>query len=520
MSSVQDFYAVLGVPAEAGEADIRKAYHSLARRLHPDVNTHPGAKLQYAKVSDAFETLNNPLTRHEFDTKSKANEKQQYFSLRITPSKHSMAAMNELQVLYLLVEIVPNRELGREKVVTPLNLGLVIDRSVSMNGPRLERIKVAAHQIIEQLAPQDILSIVSFSDRAELLVKAAPISDKGAAKAMVTMMQAGGGTEIFQGLQMGYDEVHRFVGHNRISHVILITDGRTFGDEANCLDLARKAATEGIGISAMGIGDEWNDVFLDQMVSLAGGNSEYINTPSAVIRFLNEKVRSLGNALADRVSVSVAPDPDIKVESIFRLTPSPQQMSAEADPIPIGQIDSSNNTNLLIQLQMPALPVPGYRTLLRLEVGGDVVWDAHTHYELIADTSIEVAPNPPPEEPPVQIIDALGKLTLYKMQQKAVEAASKGNVQAATRRLENLATRLLAAGEEELANQAMAEAKRVSATSSLSEEGSKRLKYGTRSLIDGAIKSTKQINGGSRTKRIDGTGNIDSANTPKGSEPK
>jgi Ca-activated chloride channel family protein len=81
------------------------------------------------------------------------------------------------------------------------------------------------------------------------------------------------------------------------------------------------------------------------------------------------------------------------------------------------------------------------------------------------------------------ILDALGKLTLYRMQQKAEEAVKRGDVREATRRLENLATRLLAAGQDELAQQAITEAQRVSSTSALSDEGQKRLKYGTRMLL-------------------------------------
>lgn len=81
------------------------------------------------------------------------------------------------------------------------------------------------------------------------------------------------------------------------------------------------------------------------------------------------------------------------------------------------------------------------------------------------------------------ILDALGKLTLHRMQQKAEEAVKRGDVREATRRLENLATRLLAAGHDELAQQAISEAQRVSSTSALSDEGQKRLKYGTRMLL-------------------------------------
>jgi Ca-activated chloride channel family protein len=90
------------------------------------------------------------------------------------------------------------------------------------------------------------------------------------------------------------------------------------------------------------------------------------------------------------------------------------------------------------------------------------------------------------------ILDALGKLTLYRMQQKIQESLQQGDVREATRRLENLATRLLAAGQEDLANAAMSEARRVANTNSLSGEGQKKLKYGTRMLLLGAPKDADQ----------------------------
>ena len=96
---------------------------------------------------------------------------------------------------------------------------------------------------------------------------------------------------------------------------------------------------------------------------------------------------------------------------------------------------------------------------------------------------MEVAENPEPEDPPLAILDALGKLSLYRMQQKAESALQDGNVVEATRRLENLATRLLAAGQDDLAQMAMVEARRVYNTNMLSEQGRKTLKFGTRWLL-------------------------------------
>jgi Ca-activated chloride channel family protein len=132
---------------------------------------------------------------------------------------------------------------------------------------------------------------------------------------------------------------------------------------------------------------------------------------------------------------------------------------------------------------MPPSDRIGFRTIARLDVTGDILIAERQSYKVLSDISIELSDNPPSEDPPLPILDALGKLTLYRMQQKTEESLQQGRVAEATRRLENLATRLLAAGQEDLAQRAIVEARRVASTNMLSEEGRKTLKFGTRSLL-------------------------------------
>jgi hypothetical protein len=132
---------------------------------------------------------------------------------------------------------------------------------------------------------------------------------------------------------------------------------------------------------------------------------------------------------------------------------------------------------------MPPSSKSGFRTISRIDVTADILPANRQGYKVLSDTSVEIARNPEPEEPPLVILDALGKLSLYRMQQKAEVALSEGKVLEATRRLENLATRLLAAGQNDLAQMAMSEARRVSNTNMLSEQGRMTLKFGTRMLL-------------------------------------
>jgi Ca-activated chloride channel family protein len=484
MDASRNLYAILGIPPEADQEAIREAYRMAARRFHPDANPHEGADIQFRDIATAYEILGNALQRAEYDrARRKYKDEPQYFTLRVIPSKRVLNTLGEPQVIYLLLEINPMQQADQQQREVRLNLTLVLDRSTSMKGQRLDKVKIAAHQIIDQLTENDILSVVSFSDRADVLIPARPVNDKTAMRSMVSMMRADGGTEIFHGLSAGVDECRRHLGPRMVNHVILLTDGRTFGDEEQCLKLAEKAAQQGIAISAMGIGEEWNDSFLDALASRTGGTSAYITSPNAVVRFLNDRVRSLGDSFAERLHLSIAPDSDVILESIFKLQPSPQPIDIQPQPIPLGILEADRSVSVLVQLQMPPSDRIGFRTIARLDVTGDILIAERQSYKVLSDISIELSDNPPSEDPPLPILDALGKLTLYRMQQKTEESLQQGRVAEATRRLENLATRLLAAGQEDLAQRAIVEARRVASTNMLSEEGRKTLKFGTRSLL-------------------------------------
>ncbi len=481
----QNLYTILGVPPDASVEEIKKAYRIGARRFHPDANSHLGAAIQFREITAAYETLNDPRRRAEYDRAlRRITDRRPYLTINVTPSRRTIAPLKEPQILYLLAEIKPGRPESHQQEAA-LNLGLVIDRSTSMKGARLERVKAAAHSIIDGLDPEDMLSIVTFSDRAEVVLPATLIgqSQRQTLKALVTTTQAGGGTAIFQGLAQGFNQVSRNLRRDQINHILLLTDGQTYGDEPECMDLAEQAAEKGITISGMGIGQEWNDVFIDALSARTGGTSAYIESSKAVTTFLEEHIRSLDNAYAERVNLSVAPDTEVVLENAFKITPRPMPISLDTQPIPLGALEIAYPLSVLFQVQLPPLETEGAFPLARLDVTGDIMAASLEGNKAIADVVIQVEPGAGPTSPPGSILNALGKLTLYRMQEKAQEALQRGDIQEATQKLENLATRLLAGGQTQLAEAARDEARRVATTHKLSEEGGKKLKYGTRALL-------------------------------------
>lgn len=347
----------------------------------------------------------------------------------------------------------------------------------------MDVVKATAIQILRRLRSQDVFSIVTFSDRAEVLIPASQDVELGKLEARIQMLQTSGGTEIFQGLEMAYGQIQRNLNRTFINQIILITDGRTYGDEEKCLTLANKAAENRIGISGLGIGHGWNDTFLDELAKRTGGNSNYVSNPKDIQRLLLEKMNHLWQVFAEEVTLEFHKSSTVELRYAFRLSPEVGLLPLES-PIHLGPIPRDSNLTVLMEFV-----VPGEAS----KAQGITLFDG----ELTAAVSTLVTPMKPmpvfltrsvttkleDTPPPKDIVQALSKLTLYRMQEQARLEVGVGNYNLASERLKNLANHLLAQGEKGLARTALLEAENVQRTKAYSQEGDKQIKYGTRALL-------------------------------------
>ncbi len=473
-----DLYACLGVERAATAEQIRQAYRQVARRFHPDVNPDPAAHEEFKAIAAAYEVLGDPVRRAEYDTQAPPNPPH-FFTAQLTCSRSQLLRLAEPQIVYVLAEIAPQRNMA--PVRPPLNLGLAIDCSTSMQGIRLDQVKSAARQIIETLNEQDTFSVVAFSDRAEVILPAQPCINKIALYSKINSIAAGGGTEILQGVLHGLLELQGALNANKVNHLILLTDGRTYGDEDDCLLLAQLAEQDGILISGLGIGDEWNDSFMDQLAAGTGGEAQYVSSPEVVTKLLADKVKHLGETLA-RLQLRVICDPGVKLKSVFKVAPEAQPLAAAMQPIRLGNLFQDNSLSLLLEFVISTTP-DSERSLARLQLIGDILNSSKSEERWAREISLPQTDTPSAAAPPPIIVTALDKLTLYRLQEQAWADAEEGNIAKATQRLQTLASRLLATGEQNLANIALGEAARLSQTRQISAENRKRIKYGTRALI-------------------------------------
>ena len=481
----QDYYALLGVARDASQEEIRRAYFEAARKLHPDKNTAAGETELFLGVQQAYEVLSNPNRRKQYDATLPPEQKISLpYTYKILYSRPNLVHLDEPQMLYFILELESPPE-ARESPSPPLNVGLVLDRSTSMQGEKMDIVKATAIQVLRSLRPQDVLSVVAFSDRAEVIVPASYQQEKTRLEAKIQMIQPSGATEIYQGLEAGVKEVMRSLDPRRINHVILLTDGHTYGDEQQCIALASRLAEKGIGVSSMGIGQEWNDIFLDVLSTRTGGSSAYIAKPQDIKRLLLEKFNSLAQTYAEDITLDTTFIEEVEMTYAFRLQPDPSPIALGEDTLHLGSILQDTSTQVIFEyiIHPKAVKSESLTVLdgtLKVPIASQIMPVPPLHLRLRRP----ISDSPEMEPPPPKIVQALSRLMLYRMQERARKDVEKGNVEGATRQLQTLAANLLTQGERSLAQTILLEVEYLQKQNELTIEGSKKIKYGTRSLFD------------------------------------
>ena len=480
---IQDYYTMLGLSRFASQNEIRNAYLKAAKRLHPDKNVGPGETELFMDIQQAYQVLSNPPQRSAYDANLPPEEAPGRIKQSFLISRSSLSPLNEKQLAYVLIDLTPTEETIAENISIPLNICLVLDCSTSMNGEKLNMVKAATIQLLEILKPQDIFSVVTFNDRAEVVIPATRQANKHKTENQIRKLKTSGGTEMLQGLKAGLEEINRYHNPKYTNHIILLTDGHTYGDEQACYAMAKDAAVKKIGISAMGIGNDWNDAFLDQLTNLTGGHSMLVSHADDIERLLTERVSKLSKTFADNVIFEYTLRDGVEISYAFRLLPETDPIGCE-NPMQFGPILHDWPLSILLELIIhPSTVDDKFITLLegKIEISANGI-EAPLPF-IPVNLFLPLSNAGTPETPPLAIIQALSKLTLYRMQEKARSEVAAGNFAKATQHLQRLATHLLTQGEKSLAKTVMLEIEHIETQNKYSGQGEKQIKYGTRALL-------------------------------------
>jgi uncharacterized protein YegL len=407
--------------------------------------------------------------------------------LHWTLSRGVLAESSEPQLVYVLVEAIA-QGLPTSLPKLPLNLCLVVDRSSSMRGERLTHVKEAAQRIVDQMGPEDHFSLVTFNDRADVVVSGQRVRNKAELKRMIGNVEAAGGTEMATGMALAIQEIQRAMLARGVSRIMLLTDGRTYGDEGRCVEIARRAQGRGIGLTALGIGNEWNEDLLETMAARENSRTHYITSAQEIAQIFADEIKRMHSIFAQGVQLGIEVRPGALLRSLDQVRPfiAPVQIVEERELCwtgGLGDWPDNDAQAFLLEVVVPPMNA-GEHPLLRLTLnyslpGANLLQQTSNAVLRIAvRTDATFA-----HEVNATVKHWLERLVAYRLQASAWQDVDAGRIEEATRRLQMAGTRLFEAGEVDLAHTVQEEATRLLRSGSTSAEGRKRIKYGTRGLM-------------------------------------
>ncbi len=181
---------------------------------------------------------------------------------------------------------------------SPLNVAIVLDKSGSMQGQKIESAKEAALMALRRLDGRDIVSIITYDSTVGVLVPATRASDRESIARAIHGIRAGGETALFAGVSKGAAEVRKFLDNDHVNRIVLLSDGQANVGPSSPEYLGGLGASlshEGITITTIGLGLGYNEDLMAQLALRSDGHHYFAEGTSDLARAFDEE---FGNALS------------------------------------------------------------------------------------------------------------------------------------------------------------------------------------------------------------------------------
>jgi Ca-activated chloride channel homolog len=193
---------------------------------------------------------------------------------------------------------------------------IILDRSGSMGGEKIEQARAAVRELLTQLGPQDRFALVTYSDSAAVTIPLSSAESRTAWLGTIAEIQPNGGTNMASGLDLGIDLIERSRAEGHVPHVVLISDGLANQGDATPEGLTRRARRAAQGeymLSTVGVGIDFNEYLMTALADAGTGNYYYLRNAVDLASVFAREFDAARTTVASALAVQIAPAHGIRV---------------------------------------------------------------------------------------------------------------------------------------------------------------------------------------------------------------
>jgi len=218
------------------------------------------------------------------------------------------------------MELVIGGEAAESAAATrmPTDLLVILDRSGSMSGEKIEYARQAIRELVARLGSEDRFALVTYSNDATLAIAPALADDRARTGWLETIaaIQTDGGTNMSGGIDLGLDTIEHARSSARVPRVILISDGLANQGDASPEGLkgrATRAARGEFMLTTVGVGADFNEYLMRALADAGTGNYYYLRNGDDLGEVFAGEFAAARATVASALEVSIDPGPGVTV---------------------------------------------------------------------------------------------------------------------------------------------------------------------------------------------------------------
>ena len=237
----------------------------------------------------------------------------------------------------------------------PVNLAIVLDRSGSMSGAKLDVAKAAVEEAVGRLRPDDRFSVVVYDDIVDVVIEST-VASAEARRGVIERLraiEARGSTNLGEGWLRGCEQVASHLAERGVNRCLLLTDGLANVGLTDLDQLATHAAAlraRGVSTSTFGVGNDFDERLLQELADSGGGHFYYIADAPQIRDAITSEVGETLDVVARDVHLEITARDDIRIEPI---SPYRATTRGHRTAVALGDLGSEQVLEVVLRLTFP-----------------------------------------------------------------------------------------------------------------------------------------------------------------------